>query len=101
MEVWDEPIMEKPNILRLVLCGTEDDGSVMMMLVVVGDRVVTRSVKPGPLGEQRVHAGGGTEEMGVLVHDVAEREWREGKSANEGSVLQLIRECEVGDLLVD
>ncbi|CAL2243182.1 unnamed protein product [Prunus armeniaca] len=54
MEVWDEPIMEKPNILRLVLCGTEDDGSVMMMLVVVGDRVVTRSVKPGPLGEQRV-----------------------------------------------
>ncbi|VVA18500.1 Hypothetical predicted protein [Prunus dulcis] len=93
MEDWDKPIMEKPNILRQVLCGTEDDGSVMMMLL-VGDRVVTRSVQPGPLVEQRVQwkekrflvlvfsAGGGTEEMGVLVHDVAEREWPEGKSGD-------------------
>lgn len=83
--------MEKPNILRLVLCGTEDDGSVMMMLL-VGDRVVTRSVQPGPLGEQRVQwkekrflvfsAGGGTERWGFSFMT-----WRSGNGGRESQVI--------------
>ncbi|KAL6291177.1 hypothetical protein ACE6H2_008687 [Prunus campanulata] len=85
MEVWDKPIMEKANILRL--CDDDDAAGGGPSRDSVGTAGSTRRAKDAVERKALLvlvfSAGGGPEEMGgSLVHDVAEREWREGKSGD-------------------